>query len=62
METRIHDMEQVVDMMINTLQQKEYMLSEQAATMSKAIDQVSSVLSKCHSSLRLDRTKKPSTS
>ena len=54
METRIHDMEQVVDMMISTLQQKEYMLSEQAATMSKAIDQVSSVLSKCHSSLRLD--------
>ncbi|OAO14028.1 protein kinase [Blastocystis sp. ATCC 50177/Nand II] len=41
LETRIRDVDKVIDLMINSLQSKEYKINEQNTTLTKAIDEMS---------------------
>ena len=50
LETRIRDVDKVIDLMINSLQNKEYKLCEQKSTMTKAIDEMSTVMENYRSS------------
>ena len=51
LETRIRDVDKVIDLMINSLQSKEYKINEQNTTLTKAIDEMSIVMTKCHASV-----------
>ena len=51
LETRIRDVDKVIDLMINSLQSKEYKINEQNTTLTKAIDEMSMVMTKCHASI-----------